>query len=34
VKGFVAVPSAEFTLYGVYFEGGEFSVTDVIEVKE
>jgi hypothetical protein len=34
VKGLVAVPSAELTLYGVYFEGGDFSATDVIEVKE
>lgn len=34
VKGIVNVPSTELTLTGVYFEGGTFTASDVIEVKE
>ena len=34
VKGFVTVPSTVLTLAGIYFDGGSFSASDVIEVKE
>ena len=34
VKGMVVVPRAEFTMTGIYFEGGSFSATDVIKVTK
>ena len=34
VKSLVTVPSAELTLSGIYFDGGDFSASDVIVVKE
>ncbi len=34
VKGIVNVPSTVLTLAGIYFDGGSFSASDVIDVKE